>query len=115
MITFLYNQNFQFMGMYSIHQVFYDKPIRISKEEQIKPLEVIRHFCGAYHLHEIRQYLSDSLEVALTTENCIYEEAESRNSLLVFYRQLEEALEAIYLINGLNQEKNLCESGLKKS
>ena len=94
------------MGFYLQHKNFYNLPIRLEKEQQAKPYEVIKSFCGAYNLHEIRQHLWDLLEISVTTENYVFDEASARNNIFLFYRQLEELIEAIYIINAkkLNKE-----------
>jgi len=87
------------MGFYLRHKDFYNQPIRLDKEQQAKPDEVIQSFCGAYQLHEIRQHLWDFLEIAVTTDNYVFDDPGERNNIFLFYHQLEEAIEALYVMH----------------
>ena len=85
------------MSIYSRHKSFFNQPIRLNREEILSPDGVIRTFCNAHHLYEIRQHLWNLVETAISTENELYEEAEKRSALLFFYGQLEEVIEAVYV------------------
>jgi hypothetical protein len=87
------------MGIYAQNKAFFNQPIRLEKEEMANPDLVIEAFRNAHHLHEIRQYLWDLLETAITTENTAFQDASSRNHILFFYQELESLIEAIYMKN----------------
>ena len=85
------------MNFFTRHKAFFDQPIRLEREEIAQPEAVMQAFCGAYHLHETRQRLWDLLETALTSENTPFQDAEARTNIMLFYNQLEELLEAVYI------------------
>ena len=87
------------MSLFEQNKEFYNRPIRLTLSEQKNPDSIINGFCGAHHLYEIRKYLWDLLETALTTNEGVFQDAESRQAILVFYAHLEELMEAIYLKN----------------
>ncbi len=97
------------MGYYAQHKDFYNQPIRLDNQQLEEPFDVIQSFCGAYQLHEIRQHLWDFLETAVITENFAFDEADKRNSIFLFYQQLEEALEALYIINSIKTNSEIKE------
>ncbi len=81
------------------HIDFYNQPIRLTEEQQQKPTLVIREFFKNLHLVEVRQKLWDWLETAIAAEYGLFEEATDRSGLIQFYSQLEELVEAAYLID----------------
>ena len=91
------------MTVFTRHKAFFDQPIHLETEEIAQPETVIRAFCGAFHLHETRQHLWDLLETALTSDNTAFQDAETRNNIMLFYNQLEELLEAVYIRNQAKQ------------
>jgi hypothetical protein len=76
---------------------------RLSKEKKDNPLLVLQEFCDSYHLHEVRKALWDWLVTALGKNNSIYDEAKERSNLFFFYENMEELIEAVYL---LHQQQN---------
>ena len=90
------------MNQFQNHPEFYDHPIRLTVEQQAKPLEVLRDFFQNCHLHEVRKTIWKMLETSLTIRNSVYDDAAERSHLFWFYRELETMIEASLL---------LCEKG----
>jgi hypothetical protein len=90
------------MTQFDIHSEFYDHPIRLKDE---KPKDVIKNFFGAYKLSEIRAHLWNMVEVAITSENYVFDESRERDKLIWFYQQIEELIEAAYMISQKKVEK----------
>jgi len=88
------------------HIAFYNQPIRLTEEQQQEPIIVIREFFQNFHLVEIRQKLWNWFETAITTEYGLFEEATDRSGLMQFYSQLEELVEAAYLIDQQQRKKS---------
>ncbi len=80
------------MSHFKDHPEIFNQLIRLGDED---PETVIKNFFIAYKLCEIRQHLWDLVEVAITTDNDVFEDSRNRNNIVWFYRQLEEALEAV--------------------
>ena len=89
---------------FTAHALF-NQPIRLSAEEQARPLEVLREFFQNCHLGEVRQTLWQAVENALCANYTIYDTSDQRSHLLWFYRELERTLEAGLL---------LCKEGVYK-
>lgn len=62
------------------------------------PEIVIREFFRSFHPPEIKDILQNWFEEAITKENSIYDEAQQRDLLLWFYKQLAEMLDAAYIM-----------------
>lgn len=77
---------------------FCKKPVRLSKKQKKDPKKVIRDFYTWYHLGDLRHYLGEWVESAITTENPQFESAKDRSNLLFFCRNLELLAEAAFLI-----------------
>ena len=90
------------MNFFQKHAEFFNQPIRLSDEDRKAPEEVVRYYFGAIHLYEIRKYLAELVDAAITSPNLYFEEAESRESIIIFRDMLEECLEAASLIYGVN-------------
>jgi len=72
---------------------------RLSEEEKENPLQVLHNFCDAYHLQEVRNILWEWLVTALGKTHSIYDEAKERSNLTFFYENIEELIEAVYLLH----------------
>jgi hypothetical protein len=98
------------MELFQMHADFYNKPIRLSKEQRDRPFDVINHFFQDHRLSEIRQVLWDWLEVSMTTSNTAFDEPSERDRIFWFYKALEEFVEAAYVIHlerePMNQENS---------
>lgn len=86
------------MNQFQNHPDFYDKPIRLSEEQNAQPLGVLRQFFQNCHLHEIRKTLWKMLETSLTVRYSIFDDAAERSHLFWFYRELETMIEASFLL-----------------
>lgn len=80
----------------TFNSAFYSQPFRLGEEELENPDKVIACFFKTYPLSVAKQQLSDCVEVALSTDNPFYAQAEDRADLLRFYHFVEEMLEAAY-------------------
>jgi uncharacterized protein len=87
------------MDLFSQHQEFFNKPIRLTQDETQSPEQIFHNFYGAYHLHELREKLWQLVETGLTSDNPYFEEPGQRDHLMWFYNQLEQLLEAGFLIS----------------
>jgi hypothetical protein len=102
------------MELFEMHADFYNKPIRLTKEQCDQPLEVISDFFHGHHLSEIRQILWDWLEVSLTTNNSIFDESSERDRIFWFYKVLEAFIEAVYILH-LQNEKSMSHGNTTQS
>lgn len=84
---------------------FYDQVILLSRKEKRDPFLVIERFFSDYRLHECRHTLWTMVEACLTTDNTEFSEPEERGGLLLRYKDLEELLEAVFLL--LQQRQGL--------
>jgi len=83
------------MQHFQLHEEFYAQPIRLNDE---KPAEVLENFFSAYSLSEIRQHLWNMVEASTTTDNHLFDESRERDNLIWFYSQIEELIEAAYML-----------------
>lgn len=86
------------MHKFELHPEFYNEPMLLTEEEEQDPLSVIREFFGDVKLLEVRIHLHNLLEVALTRAYTIYDEANERDAILCFTKQLEKMIEATTLL-----------------
>lgn len=82
------------MHNFELHPEFYNQPILLTEEEKKDPLPVIKQFFDDIKLIEVRIYLYNLLEVALTRPNTIYDDASERDAVLCFVKELEKMAEA---------------------
>ena len=76
---------------------------RLDQDKKDNPLLVLHEFCDSYHLQEVRKTLWEWLVTALGKNHSIYDEAKERSNLFFFYENMEELIEAVYL---LHQQKD---------
>jgi len=96
------------MNHFQNHPVFYNRPIRLSEEEQANPLEVLQDFFFCNRLHDIRDLLWNMVTNSLYVPDSVFDKAAERQGMLGLYHDLERVLEAALLLT--RQEENL-ESG----
>lgn len=82
------------MHPFNLHPEFYNKPILLTEEELANPMIVSRQFFDDYHLIEVRKYLHSLLEVAITSSNNLYAEANERDAVVCFCESIEKFVEA---------------------
>jgi hypothetical protein len=88
------------MEPFELHPDFYNRPIRLNEEEKADPQDVLRSFFINNPLSAIRQALWKMVEACVGTPNeMAFETGELRENLLLFYAQLEQALEAALLLS----------------
>lgn len=87
------------MTPFSLHSDLYNQPIRLDPAGQKVPIEILQDFFSNCPLSTIRELLWEMTEAALSLPDSTYDEADKRRHLLWFYRQLEEALEAAWLLS----------------
>jgi hypothetical protein len=86
------------MSHFQQHREFYDKPVWLSKEEQIDPMKVVKDFFDDYRLSELRDIQDQIQKVCLTSDEGAFSLAESRSNLLCYNDKLIRLLEAaVYL------------------
>ncbi|HMH23272.1 MAG TPA: hypothetical protein VK563_15915 [Puia sp.] len=76
----------------------FDQPIRLEPGQREDPFQVMKDFFVDYRLHEWRAYLWNMVEACVSTDNDLFAEAGERASLLLHYKDLEELLEAAWLL-----------------
>lgn len=86
------------MQPFDLNPEFYSQPIWLTQEEKENPIAVIKQFFEDVKLIEVREYLHNLLEIALTTPNNIYDDARERDAVICFCRQLEKMVEAVQLL-----------------
>ena len=86
------------MSHFQQHQEFYDKPIRLSEEEQNDPLKVIDEFFTDYTLSEIREINHDVDRVCLSSDAPPFHDPEERDLLISFREGEEKVLEAASIL-----------------
>ncbi|WP_127131293.1 hypothetical protein [Pseudoflavitalea rhizosphaerae] len=77
---------------------FFNKPVRLTREQKKNPSAVILEFFTTYHLDDIRHLLWQWIEAAMTSDGDQFESPSDRSDLLFFYRNLELMSEAAYMI-----------------
>ena len=95
--------NYPLCYSFSRHPDFYNKPIRLNYDDD--PAQVIRTFFRAHSLAEIRERLWNMAEVCIATDNDYFETGNERGNLLYFYRQLEELVEASFVLKTTKKPK----------
>jgi hypothetical protein len=86
------------MTPFELHPRFYNQPIRLSKEEQAEPLEILQDFFQTTPFPDIRRLLWQLVETSLCVPHSVWDDASDRQTLLWFYRELERSLEAARLL-----------------
>ncbi len=79
------------MQRFEANKEFFNKPVLTGSRN---PYEIIRTFFEDRKMYEVRIQLWNLVETALTSENIQFSEASDRQSLIHFYGQLEELIEA---------------------
>lgn len=86
------------MQHFTSYPDFYNRPIRIKADADMT--EILKTFFLAHSLAEIRQRLWNMLEVCLATDNDHFQTGEQRANVFYFYAQMEEVLEAAFMLFG---------------
>jgi hypothetical protein len=86
------------MSHYLNHPDFYNKPVCLSEDQILDPIQVLRDFFTDYNLSEVRDILSTNAEVCLTCDIHPYDAGEKRCDFLLFQKKLELLLEAAFLL-----------------
>ncbi len=63
------------------------------------PLGVMAEFCENYHLPEAQDMLWEWLVTAVSKSPSLYDHGKERSNLFFFYENIEELLEAVYVLN----------------
>lgn len=84
---------------------WYNQPIRLTEKQVKDPDSVLKEFFTWYHLDDLRQLLWEWMQVAITTENDVYETSRDRSNLLFFYRNMETLIEAAFLVKQQQETK----------
>jgi hypothetical protein len=95
------------MSYFLAHPELFDRPLRLGKEERNDPFEVLENFFRDYPLSDCREQLWNMMETCLTTDNTAFGEAEERDMLLQYYKDLESMIEATWLISNHRLEYQL--------
>lgn len=84
---------------FSLHPDFYDRPIRLSAEEQTDLIPLLQGFFFCFPLSELRTTLWQMLQASLSAPDTVFDDALERQNLLGLYEELERALEAAFLLS----------------
>jgi hypothetical protein len=87
-----------FMSYFLEQPGLFDRPIRLEPAARREPFRVMEEFFADYRLHEWRHHLWNIIETCLGTDNDAFAEPGERADLLQHYRDLEELLEAVWLL-----------------
>lgn|GEM_PF-1482380 len=75
-----------------------EKPIpRLSDEQMQEPFTVLEDLCTDFSLGQLRNSLSESLEICLTDDD-IFRDAGKRAQLISVYKTMERLVEAVFVI-----------------
>jgi hypothetical protein len=86
------------MSHFDTHKTFYNQVLLLTQGQKEQPEEVLQLFLSVYELHTVRELLQSLLQVALTTKHPAFKKAKARDKAYWFCRDLEEVLEAVYLL-----------------
>jgi hypothetical protein len=76
----------------------YNRPIRLSREEEGDPFQVLESFFSDTNMTETVTTFDKILETCLTTDDGPFCKAEERGNLLFLRKKIERVLEACYLL-----------------
>jgi hypothetical protein len=94
------------MSHFQQHQEFFDKPIRLSEDEENDPIKVIEEFFTDYRLSEIREINEETNRVCLTSDIPPFQDPEERDRLISFREREEKLIEAASLLLLSRQTNN---------
>jgi hypothetical protein len=77
---------------------FYDRPFRLSPEDNNNPFLVLEDFFIDYKLGELRNILTDISDTCLSSDVPAFDTGEKRADFLYYKNKLEILFEAIYVI-----------------
>lgn len=77
---------------------WYNIPVKLAEEQRQHPYAVIHEFFSTYHLDDLREILSEWVQVAVTADNSVYPNAQDRSNLFHFYKSLEIFIEAAFAL-----------------
>lgn len=86
------------MSIYQQNKAFFSQPYRLSAAQQLNPVSVFETFFDCHHLHQAREALADMMFVAISSQNEFYSLPRQREDVMYFRQQLEEVLEAAWLL-----------------
>ena len=86
------------MSYFIEHPELFEQALRLGKEERERPMKVIEDFFNGYRLYECRELLWNMVECCLTTDNVAFGEAQERDVLLQYFKDLEGLVEAAWLM-----------------
>ena len=81
-------------------------PLRLSREEMDKPLEVLATFFRELSLDETRDILWEAFGRALCAEDCGPEDL-SRTDLLYFHGEIEALIEAAFQVHQMGLQTSM--------
>ena len=76
--------------------------LRLSDEQMQEPFTVLEDLCTDFSLGQLRDSLSESLEICLT-EDDIFRDADKRAQLIWMNKTMEKLVEAVFVI--MNQRQ----------
>ena len=86
------------MSHFKQHQEFFDKPIRLSEDEEKEPIKVLEEFFTDYRLSEIREINQQTNRVCLTSDIPPFQDPEERDRLLSYREREEKLIEAAAIL-----------------
>lgn len=71
--------------------------LRLSDEQTQEPFTVLEDLCADFGLGQLRDSLSETLEICLT-EDDIFRDADKRAQLISIYKTMERLVEAVFVM-----------------
>ncbi|MEO7049692.1 MAG: hypothetical protein ABI091_30595 [Ferruginibacter sp.] len=97
-----------------IHSLQYINPdqsiLRLSPEQIQEPFTVLEDLCTDFSLGQLRNSLSETLEICLM-EDDIFRDADKRAQVISVYKGLEKLVEAAFIIVSQRQGRGIYEKG----
>jgi hypothetical protein len=91
------------MKTYNKHPKWFDKPMRLTKEQRKDPISLFDEFFKSYHLDEVREILWTWMKEAVSTDSGFMNAIERKNQIF-FYEKVEELVEAVFVLR-MNAKK----------
>jgi hypothetical protein len=83
----------------------FNRIIHLTKDQKRQPKEVLADFFQSYHLRELRVMVRDWFDAAISSDYSVYEKGLERSNLHHLYQQIEQLIEASYIIHCNHQAK----------
>jgi len=93
------------MSHFQRKKEIFNKPLRLTEEEEANPILAIDEFFQKYNLSEVRQLNQQMDQVCLSTDSPPYEDADERAVLLSYREDEETVMEAAFLLWQMSESR----------